>query len=119
MEIKINDLQKRIHQLDQDIGEKENECQKLREELTMVKEQSEILTQNSQVMETKYSEDQQKWAKLCDRVNTQMEEHKFVYSSKFPIDPFQRDHIFHQSSSLSHEMNASHSQRKQFNIAKP
>jgi hypothetical protein len=48
-----------------------------------------------------------------------MEEHKFVYSSKFPIDPFQRDHIFHQSSSLSHEMNASHSQRKQFNIAKP
>jgi|TARA_B110000285_G_C15126969_1_gene620846 prefoldin subunit 5 len=44
MEIKINDLQKRIHQLDQDIGEKENECQKLREELTMVKEQSEILT---------------------------------------------------------------------------
>lgn len=82
----------------------------------MVKEQSEILQQNNQAMEGKYTEDQQKWAKLCERVNTQMEEHKFVYTSKFPVDPFQRDSTFLQSSTLSQELNASHLQRKQFNI---
>jgi hypothetical protein len=36
-----------------------------------------------------------------------MEEHKFVYTSKFPIDPFKRDNIYIESSALSQELNAS------------
>jgi hypothetical protein len=47
-----------------------------------------------------------------------MEEHKFVYTSKFPIDPFKRDNIYIESSALSQELNASLIQRKQFNIGK-
>ena len=44
-----------------------------------------------------------------------MDEHKFVYSSKFPIDPFKRDLIFVESEKLSQELASSQSnQRKQF-----
>lgn len=63
----------------------------------MVKDESERLQQNNQNLEARYNEDQQRWSKLCERVGNQMEEHKFVYQNKFPIDPFKRDNIFHQS----------------------
>ena len=43
MDVKINDLQKKIHQLDQDVQEKENECAKLNEDLQLVNEQRETL----------------------------------------------------------------------------
>ena len=36
-----------------------------------------------------------------------MEEHKYVYSSKFPIDPFKRDNIFKESAILAQELTAS------------
>jgi len=45
-----------------------------------------------------------------------MDEHKFVYSTKFPVDPFKRDNIFLESSNLSKELSSSNMQRKGFNI---
>jgi hypothetical protein len=45
-----------------------------------------------------------------------MEEHKFVYSTKFPVDPFKRDNIFLDGCNLSKELSSSHMQRKGFNM---
>ena len=45
-----------------------------------------------------------------------MEDHKFVYNTKFPVDPFKRDNIFRESSNLSKELSSSHMQRKGFNM---
>ena len=36
-----------------------------------------------------------------------MDEHKYVYSNKFPIDPFKRDNVFHESAVLQKDMVAS------------
>ena len=80
--------------------EKENECSKLREELIRVQEKTDILQSNNQQLEAKYNEDQQKWSKLCDRVGNQMDDHKYAYSNKFPIDPFKRDNVFKESNHL-------------------
>ena len=36
-----------------------------------------------------------------------MDEHKYVYSSKFPIDPFKRDNIYLESAVLTKEISSS------------
>ena len=74
--------------------EKEDECIKLREELDMVKEQSQMLQEKNQGLEARYGEDQQKWGKLSERVTLQMDEHKYAFQSKLPVDPFRRDNVF-------------------------
>ena len=35
-----------------------------------------------------------------------MEEHKYVYQNRYPIDPFKRDNIFHESAYLFQELTA-------------
>ena len=47
LDTKINELMTRIYQLDQDVTEKENECVQLRQELEIVKEQSDNLQKNN------------------------------------------------------------------------
>ena len=47
-----------------------------------------------------------------------MDDHKYAYSNKFPIDPFKRDNVFKESNHLMQELQASLSQNMQrkFNI---
>ena len=69
-------------------------------------------------MEQRYQEDQQKWASLSERVGQRMEEHKYVYQNRFPVDPFKRDNVFHESSMLFQELSANNHQKmqRQFNM---
>lgn len=119
-ETRINELQKKIHQLDQDITEKENECQKLQADLQAAVEKNEMQETNFIKMEQKYNEDVTKWGKLCERIGSRMEENQYVYQSKFPIDPFSRDQSFNQSGVLFREMQQTVQgmRGKQFNASK-
>ena len=55
-------------------------------------------------METKYNEEQSKWATLCDRVNQQIDKHQLVYHEKFPVDPYSRDIEFQDTVNVQKEI---------------
>jgi len=89
-----------MHQLEQDITQKEEEIKELTDQLTEVTHQNEQQQQTMQKMESKHTDEQSKWVKLCERVGSHMDEHRYVYSNKFPMDPFSRDTTFQDSSAL-------------------
>jgi hypothetical protein len=49
-------------------------------------------------------EEQQKWGKMCEKVESQLDEDKLTYLAKFPVDPYRRDRTFVFGQKLQKEL---------------
>ena len=55
-------------------------------------------------MEHRMQEEQQKWGKMCEKVESQLDEDKLTYLAKFPVDPYRRDRTFVFGQKLQKEL---------------